>query len=272
MIMGIDVNHPGVGNHFSPSIASAVASMDACASTYESCFMMQENRQENAMGMKSMVKQLLKRFYHRNKGLKPRRIVIYRDGISRGMFTRVMNDELNGIRMACQALEPGYAPALTYVVVQKRHRTRMFPVTKEVDSRSKNVLPGFVVDTGIASPRLYDFYLMSHAGLKGTSRPAHYHVLHDEIGFSADDIQLLTFRLCYTFQRATRSVSICTPVYYAHLVAYRARVLAADENDDDMRSVSSYGSSGRKSTELTVEMKNLIHHRGLISDKSMFFI
>jgi eukaryotic translation initiation factor 2C len=30
----------------------------------------------------------------------------------------------------------------------------------------------------------------------GTSRPALYHVLHDENGFSSDDIQQLTYWVC----------------------------------------------------------------------------
>jgi eukaryotic translation initiation factor 2C len=33
---------------------------------------------------------------------------------------------------------------------------------------------------------------------QGTSRPAHYHVLFDENGFSADSLQTLTYNLCYT--------------------------------------------------------------------------
>ena len=34
---------------------------------------------------------------------------------------------------------------------------------------------------------------------KGTSRPAHYHVLWDENKFTADDLQSLTNKLCYTY-------------------------------------------------------------------------
>ena len=40
----------------------------------------------------------------------------------------------------------------------------------------------------------------------------------------ADDFQNLTNKLCYTFGRCTRAVSMATPAYYAHLAAYRARV------------------------------------------------
>ena len=46
--------------------------------------------------------------------------------------------------------------------------------------KSGNCLPGTVIDSVITQPVGKDFYLQSHAGLLGTSRPAHYHVLLDE--------------------------------------------------------------------------------------------
>ncbi|CAB4440015.1 unnamed protein product [Rhizophagus irregularis] len=70
----------------------------------------------------------------------------------------------------------------------------------------------------------FDFYLQSHAGLLGTSRPAHYHVLFDENGFNADSLQTLSYNLCYVYARCTRSVSLVPPVYYAHLVTNRAKL------------------------------------------------
>ena len=75
----------------------------------------------------------------------------------------------------------------------------------------------------ITHPTEYDFYLCSHAGIQGTSRPSHYHVLWDDNNFSADELQALTYQLCHTYVRCTRSVSIPAPAYYAHLVAFRAR-------------------------------------------------
>ncbi|XP_047309924.1 protein argonaute MEL1-like [Impatiens glandulifera] len=86
--------------------------------------------------------------------------------------------------------------------------------------RSGNILPGTVVDTKICHVREFDFYLCSHSGIQGTSRPTHYHVLFDENDFSADALQGLTNSLCYTYARCTRSVSIVPPAYYAHSTYY----------------------------------------------------
>jgi eukaryotic translation initiation factor 2C len=58
---------------------------------------------------------------------------------------------------------------------------------------------------------------------QGTSRPSHYHVLYDDNKLEPDQVQMLTYYLCYTFARCTRSVSIPAPVKYADLLAFRAR-------------------------------------------------
>jgi eukaryotic translation initiation factor 2C len=100
-----------------------------------------------------------------------------------------------------------YQPPITFVVVQKRHNTRLFPATERDGDRSGNCVPGTVVDTGICHPTQFDFFLNSHAGLQGHNKPAHYHVLVDENGFSADSLQLFTYWQCYLYCRCTRSVS-----------------------------------------------------------------
>lgn len=55
--------------------------------------------------------------------------------------------------------------------------TRLFSDDpKDIDRNSKNLIAGTVVDRDITSPVLFDWYLQSHCGLKGTSRSAHYTV------------------------------------------------------------------------------------------------
>lgn len=48
-------------------------------------------------------------------------------------------------------------------------------------------------------------------------------VLVDENQLKADELQDLTNMLCHLYGRCSRSISIPTPVYYAHLAAFRAR-------------------------------------------------
>lgn len=76
----------------------------------------------------------------------------------------------------------------------------------------------------------FGLFVLLHT-LQGTSKPTHYHVLWDDSNFTADDLQTLTYYLCYTYARATCSVSIPPPCYYADLVAYRARVYLAGRKE-----------------------------------------
>jgi eukaryotic translation initiation factor 2C len=125
---------------------------------------------------------------------------------------------MNKIRNACQTLSAGYKPAITFIVVQKRHHTRLFPVNQQdKKGRSENVPPGTVVDKVITSKSMYDFFLCSHQGIQGTSRPCRYFILHDDCNFTMNQIQLLSHYLCHIYSRCPRSVSFPAPAYYAHL-------------------------------------------------------
>ncbi|CAO3652743.1 unnamed protein product [Cunninghamella echinulata] len=237
IVFGADVTHPAPGDMNRPSVAALTASMDAFASRYGSAIRVQANRTEIIADLANMVRELLKNFYQ-SCGQKPARILFYRDGVSEGQFEQVLNGEIAAIRAACTSLDKDYNPKLTFVVVQKRHHARFFPVEQRDADRTGNCLPGTVVDTDIVHPFEFDFYLQSHAGLQGTSRPTHYHVLYDDNKFTPDSLQELTYRLCYIYGRATRSVSIVPPAYYADLVAARARFHRRGENWSDTDATS----------------------------------
>ncbi|KAG9290846.1 hypothetical protein G9A89_010995 [Geosiphon pyriformis] len=245
ILMGADVTHPSPNDRNDrPSIASLCGSMDAKASRYSATIRVQTGRTEIIAELANMVKELLKTFYQ-TCGRKPERILFYRDGVSEGQFTQVLEGEIQAVRAACLALDQSYRPTITFVVVQKRHHARFFPMDKQNSDRSGNCLPGTVVETSITHPFEFDFYLQSHAGLQGTSRPCHYHVLYDENSFTADTLQTLSYNLCYLYARCTRAVSLVPPVYYAHLVCSRAR-FHARENWSDTES-SEEGAGGASS-------------------------
>ena len=48
--------------------------------------------------------------------------------------------------------------------------------------KNGNALAGTVVDQGINHPTEGDFYLLSHEGIQGTSRPCHYQVSKEIMG------------------------------------------------------------------------------------------
>ncbi|KAG2728154.1 hypothetical protein I3843_01G187300 [Carya illinoinensis] len=249
IIFGADVTHPENGEDSSPSIAAVVASQDWPEVTkYAGLVCAQAHRQELIQDLYKtwhdpvrgtvsggMIRDLLVSF-RKATGQKPLRIIFYRDGVSEGQFYQVLLYELDAIRKACASLEPNYQPPVTFIVVQKRHHTRLFANNHRDRSsmdKSGNILPGTVVDSKICHPTEFDFYLCSHAGIQGTSRPAHYHVLWDENNFTADGIQSLTNNLCYTYARCTRSVSVVPPAHYAHLAAFRARFYMEPEMQEN---------------------------------------
>ncbi|CAN0857208.1 Protein argonaute 10 [Linum grandiflorum] len=263
IIFGADVTHPENGEDSSPSIAAVVASQDWPEVTkYAGLVCAQAHRQELIQDLYKtwqdpvrgpisggMIRDLLISF-RKATGQKPLRIIFYRDGVSEGQFYQVLLYELDAIRKACASLEPNYQPPVTFIVVQKRHHTRLFANNhrdRSSTDKSGNVLPGTVVDTKICHPSEFDFYLCSHAGIQGTSRPAHYHVLWDENNFTADGIQSLTNNLCYTYARCTRSVSVVPPAYYAHLAAFRARFYLEPQMQENG------SSTGSKDTRLSGE-------------------
>uniref|UniRef100_A0A646QFB5 Argonaute-2 n=1 Tax=Hemiscolopendra marginata TaxID=943146 RepID=A0A646QFB5_9MYRI len=222
IILGADVTHPPAGDKSKPSIAAIIGSLDRYAVKYKAKICVQKHRVETITTLKDKVRELLMAFY-KNTKFKPNRIIFYRDGVGEGQFYEILRIELLAIRAACQSLEQTYNPQITFLVVQKRHHTRLFCDDKEAIGKSKNVPPGTTVDRAIVHPIENDFYLCSHQGIQGTSRPTHYHVLWDDSDFSADELQQLTYELCHTYVRCTRSVSIPSPAYYAHLAAFRAR-------------------------------------------------
>ncbi|KAF1845242.1 Piwi-domain-containing protein [Cucurbitaria berberidis CBS 394.84] len=227
ILFGIDVTHPSPGSaETAPSIAGVVASVDALFSQYPASMRTQRGRQEMVAELDEMIVERLKLWQKRNRGGLPNKVIVYRDGVSEGQYQIVLREEYPAFKKAFDKLYgvESKHPKISIVMVGKRHHTRFYPTKEEdTDGRTGNPKPGTVVDRGVTGEKLFDFFLLAHQGLQGTSKPAHYVVLRDDNKFGADQLQSLTHNLCYTFARATRSVSICPPAYYADLLCERGR-------------------------------------------------
>ncbi|KAK6237938.1 hypothetical protein QUC31_003407, partial [Theobroma cacao] len=154
IIFGADVTHPQPGEDSSPSIAAVVASIDWPEITkYRGIVSVQPHREEIIQDLyktvqdphkgvvhSGMIRELLIAFY-KSTGRKPLRI-ISTDGVSEGQFSQVLLYEMDAIRKACASMEENYMPPVTFVVVQKRHHTRLFPTDSAPTDKSGNIVAG----------------------------------------------------------------------------------------------------------------------------------
>lgn len=226
MVIGADVTHPSNDRTAVSSVAALVGSYDADCSKYVASVRVQvKEKAEMIKDLDQMAVELLSKYKSENSGQLPDHVLIFRDGVSDGQFDQVLHQELGSFHVACDQMKRGYAPKVTLVVVQKRHHTRFIPCEEQRGvGKNRNIPPGTVIDTECIHPTDFDFYLCSHVGVQGTSRPTHYYVIWDDNQFRSDELQKLTYYLCHVYAKCNRSISIPAAVQYAHLAAYRARV------------------------------------------------
>ncbi|KAG7947378.1 hypothetical protein I3843_14G091600 [Carya illinoinensis] len=224
IIVGMDVSHGSPGQSDVPSIAAVVSSRQwPLISKYRASVRTQSPKVEMIDSLfkrvsetedEGIFRELLLDFYTSSGKRKPDQIIIFRDGVSESQFNQVLNIELDQIIEACKFLDDKWSPKLVVIVAQKNHHTKFFQ-----PGSPDNVPPGTIIDNKVCHPRNNDFYLCAHAGMIGTTRPTHYHVLLDDIGFSTDDLQELVHSLSYVYQRSTTAISVVAPICYAHLAA-----------------------------------------------------
>jgi eukaryotic translation initiation factor 2C len=244
IVFGADVSHPAPGAGGRASVAAVVGSKDTNAIQFTGALRNQASRQELIGDMGSMFLDVYRRWF---ESFQPQRhaksIIMFRDGVSESEYDQVLAVEVPAIRSACWNTCKT-KPKITYVIVTKRHHTRFFggKATRDADlDRKGNMVAGTVIDSGLTSTNLWEFYLNSHAGIQGTNRPSRYTVLLEENNMAADQLQAYIFRLSHGYARCTRSVSLVNAAYYAHLLAFRGRIFFGEDGSDDSGSVVSGG-------------------------------
>lgn len=262
MVVGIDVTHPSPGSsEYAPSIAGMVASVDKHMGQWPSvCKVQPRSRQEMVADLKDMLKSRLILWKTKGKhDFFPENIIVFRDGVSEGQYQLVKETELPLLRQACDEIYPVAnqpKPRISVVVATKRHQKRFYPTTEATADNGSNCMAGTVIDRGITEARSWDFCIIPHTALKGTAKPTHYFVVHDEIFRTshwgtklgpADTLEDVTQSLSYISARSTKPVSICAPADYADLVCERARCYLSRFFDPSARSESGMSqTSGRE--------------------------
>ncbi|PPS15776.1 hypothetical protein GOBAR_AA04806 [Gossypium barbadense] len=133
-----------------------------------------------------IMKEALLDFYTSSGKRKPDQIIIFRDGVSESQFNQ-----------ACKFLDEKWNPKDCGYCCTKNHHTKFFQ-----QGSPDNVLHGTVIDNKVCHPKNNDFYLGTHAGMIGITRQTHYHVLLDQAGFLADDLQEFVHSLSYMYHHS----------------------------------------------------------------------
>ncbi|MCJ1434414.1 hypothetical protein MMC27_003782 [Xylographa pallens] len=238
MLLGIDVTHPAPGSDATmPSIAACVANTDQRCGQWLGSVDKQEGRQEMVENLEAMVSKRLKVWASKN-GSFPENLIVHRDGVSEGQYDTVLKTEESAITMA---MEKAFLNSRTQrkakfhislIIVGKQHHTRFYPTNKVDANKKGNPLNGLVIHRGITSHVYWDFYLQAHAAGVDSAKPTHYVVIKDDIKLGVDALEKITHSLCYLWNRATKSVSICPPAYYTDILCTRARCYLRDEVDE----------------------------------------
>lgn len=254
IVLGADVSHPDSSSvQHCPSIAAVVSSVDKFAVNFPGSLRLQIAKQEKITDLKEMVRERITVWLLHNDNKLPTNVIFYRDGVSESQMTMVRDHDLAEIRAAFHAegIKAGdatYDPKITLIVCGKRHHTRFYPTEKakkangwvsaipwlarlvrntdflQAIDNNGNWLAGLVVDDPtIRNPYHYDFYLQSHVALKGTARPCHYFVVHNDMELTSDEIQRITFNLCWTYPISLTPISYASPAYCADVLAERGR-------------------------------------------------
>lgn len=196
MFVGYGVTHPtslgATSSSDAPSIAGLVASMDPGLSQWPAWTWSIPSKEEMVQNdLQSIFKACLEHWKtwerfpksgprlstrNRRRAL-PDNIIIYRDGVSQGQFTQVLDRELREIRAACREVSWGEKPRLTIIVSVKRHSTRFYPENPDDENsnndragkkkRDGNPKAGTVVDRGVTSVHYWDFFLQAHKATQG---------------------------------------------------------------------------------------------------------
>ncbi|CAG8498121.1 10673_t:CDS:10 [Diversispora eburnea] len=231
--MGADNSHPSALCKIKKSICGVSGSMDSSLTTYVGRSSVQKVLFNPFVeNLEEMIHDLLKNYYDRNQKL-PQRILYYRSGLNNNQFRDVLNIECISLKAAFARSYQSVMPTLTYIIAEKSQHTRFLPENPEDADQFGHPRSGIVVDRGITIKQEFDFYLQSHPSSNAQSRPTHYHVLYDENNFNSEELQSITYKLCFLSSSCTHAISMPVCLSYASGVANRYRLICNAANRDN---------------------------------------
>ncbi|KAJ5069121.1 piwi-like protein [Anaeramoeba ignava] len=195
MFCGLDVCHDPYKR--SQSVAGFVSSTNHNCTNFYSRVIMQKTKEELVNNLASFFFEGIKMYRLKNDKVAPKHIMVFRDGVGDSQMQYVIENEIPAIFEAFKKTPDSYQrPNVTFVVVQKRIKTRIFEAK---NGTYKNPQPGTVVDLDITTPNRFDF-------------------LHDSS--ICDILQQITFKLCHLYYNWPGPVRVPAVCQYAHKLSF----------------------------------------------------
>lgn len=189
-----------------------VATVNQQMTQYYSCIELYHNIEERGEQICASVKKAVQVYRSLNKAL-PMQLLIYRDGVSEGEVSQVLENEVASLKKKLEEVYYGPNFKMMYIIVSKRINIRLF-------YNRQNPQTGTVVDDVITSPFKYDFYLVSQKVREGTIAPTSYNIISDNTGLTPDTIQLITYKLTHMYFNCSSTVRVPAPCHYAHKLSH----------------------------------------------------
>ncbi|CAD5207342.1 unnamed protein product [Bursaphelenchus okinawaensis] len=236
-----------------PSVHAMAYNVDPYAASYMSTYRYQDGFDDNIHDIKAMFDECLEGFCEEVGP--PLKILILRGGISDSVQLEVFEREEALIQQSIGKFRNDFKdklsnwwPQVCYLNVS---RTNLRFCTEKTELEGfDNLKPGTVVREHVTeSPN--DWYMTSHIGRLGTSKPALYR-LRSSTWTDADgtatlerDVEQLCHNLCFLLGRSVFSVAVPTPIYNAQLVvdrcrAYKRHNISGDYKQADLPSDTTY--------------------------------
>lgn len=215
MTVGFDVCHSSKNKN--QSYGALVATMDMKSSTRYYSSVTEHMKGQELSDQMSLKMTCALKAYREHHGSLPERILFFRDGVGDGQLYQVVNTEVKFLK---DQLDKIYKSAgkvegcrMAFIVVAKRINTRYFVNMRNPD-------PGTIVDDIITLPERYDFFLVSQAVRQGTVSPTSYNVIHDNMGLTADKLQMLSYKMTHMYYNWSGTCRVPSVCQYAHKLAF----------------------------------------------------
>ncbi|KAI6230315.1 Piwi domain protein [Aphelenchoides fujianensis] len=166
--------------------------------------------------------------FGRNRGRQPARVFVFRNGVSQGLFSQLLESEVAAVE---EVLRPLGAP-LVFVVADRVKNARL-PVetasagssSSSTNSTNSTTSSSSAASTLSTSPLPFDHFTLRQDAHSDAKKVPRFVVLSNRAGCSMEELERTAFFLCFAHQKGHSATSAPVPVVVAKEMARRGRAL-----------------------------------------------